>query len=213
MAHPVQLGTGVFPVNNLSGNGMGGVDGTNTFSGPHTTNDTNLLSLINTGVAYGSGDPMVPSKNFIHVEITGLTPNGLYTVDSLVSALGYGNHGDQALNSGRQMTVTYTGATTYTDNPIILNGNGMAGDTLYNGIYDDRGTVLADSSGDITLNYVGIPNGSLPTPMGYTGDGNDGAILEAVIVTAVPEPSAAVAWAGLGAIGAALVSWRRRRQG
>ena len=99
--------------------------------------DTNLLNLMNAGLAYDASS----SANDMSVTITGLTAGSSYRVDNIVSLVGI---------SGRPDQVSYDGA------------SAVQADTLSsaspNGIYDIYDTVSADSNGKIVVDFSG-PSG------------------------------------------------------
>ncbi len=97
-----------------------------------TTQDNNLLSLMNAGLIYNG------SVTTLTLTISGLADNTAYRVDSINSLIGY---------DGRTNTVGY-------------NGNAPADTVTYgtvgspsNGIYDIHDTVTSNASGTITIEY------------------------------------------------------------
>ncbi len=160
----------------------------------YSGDDTSLLSLINTGVAYGPapGEQPAgnPSENFITMTISGLTPGATYTVDALTSTDGYGNHGAVDSSSGRSESIFYdggSGGSTFLDTPTILNEN----------VYDTHGSVKVGTAGTIVVSFAGV--GPTPFNGGRGNDNNDGAIAQAIIIS-VPEP-ATFSLIGLGCVG------------
>ena len=99
--------------------------------------DTNLLNLMNAGLAYDASS----SANDMSVTITGLTAGSSYRVDNIVSLVGI---------SGRPDQVSYDGAS-------AVQADTLASPTS-NGIYDIYDTVTADSNGKIVVDFTG-PNG------------------------------------------------------
>jgi hypothetical protein len=102
-----------------------------------STEDTNLLNLVNAGKAYNASN----GANNMSVTITGLTPDGSYYINNIVSLIGDSSRPDQ---------VSYNGA------------SAVQADTINsaspNGIYDIYDTVSADSNGTIAIDYTG-PSG------------------------------------------------------
>jgi len=96
-----------------------------------TTEDNNLLALMNAGLSYNSGNPT-------DVTISGLTANTPYVVDSITSLLGY--------MPDRSLDVGYNG-----NAPLLADSDPDIGE---NGIFDIQDTVMSNASGAITINYT-----------------------------------------------------------
>ncbi len=99
--------------------------------------DTNLLNLVNAGMAYDASNGV----DNMSVTITGLTVGSSYRVDNIISLVGI---------SGRPDQVSYDGAT-----PVAADTISSASP---NGIYDIYDTVSADSNGEIVVDFTG-PSG------------------------------------------------------
>jgi hypothetical protein len=111
---------------------------------------------------------------------TSLTPNASYRLDLVQSTLNFASR-EQA---------------------IVVNDSLVTLVTLTAGLaYNTAFTTTADSSGQIRLRMAASG--------GYGGTGyQDGAVLNAAVLTAVPEPSTYALFAGVAALGVAM--WRRR---
>jgi hypothetical protein len=112
---------------------------------------------------------------------TGLTPNGTYRFD-LLYYVGYFNAREQAIVVNGTLITLVTVSKT------------EAKDTYF--------SVQADGSGELNLL---VEQSNLHGGTGY----QDGAVLNAVVLSAVPEPSTYAAILGTFALG--LVLWRRRK--
>jgi hypothetical protein len=128
----------------------------------NTTQDTNLLDLVNAGLDYKSAT----------VTVNGLSPNSTYQVDSIISLIGYGA-------GGRTDAVAYNGGTPTASDTITFNNT--------NYIYAVQDMVASTASGTITIDYSGsqgpfysaIVVSSVPDPttIGLLGVGTMGLLL------------------------------------
>lgn len=104
----------------------------------NTTEDNNLLALMNAGLDFSSNsDPVA-----LTLTISNLTPNTNYQFDTLISLLGFpgARTGTVAYNGGAVAdTITYP-----SPNSIGINN-----------IYDVRDTVESNGSGQIVVDYSG----------------------------------------------------------
>ncbi len=103
-------------------------------NGSPSAEDTNLLNLVNAGMAFDSNGGV----DNMSVTITGLTAGGNYRVDNIVSLVGAPSRPDQ---------VSYDGAS-------AVQADTLASPTS-NGIYDIYDTVTADNNGNIVVDYTG----------------------------------------------------------
>jgi hypothetical protein len=103
-----------------------------------TTQDNNLLSLMNAGLIYNGG------ATTLTLTISGLADNTAYRVDSINSLIGY---------DGRTNTVGYNG-----NAPVDTVTYGTVGSPS-NGIYDIHDTVTSNASGTITIEYGSATSG------------------------------------------------------
>jgi hypothetical protein len=98
---------------------------------PPSAEDTNLLNLMNGGLAFGNGVPLT-------LTITA-APDTSYRIDTLISLLGYNN------DDGRTVTVGYNGGSV-ADTIAFTNSNS---------IYDVEDIVQSNSQGTIVVDYNG----------------------------------------------------------
>jgi hypothetical protein len=118
----------------------GGVGGIETSANAGFTNatpsteDTNLLNLMNGGLNFNGSGPLT-------LTINNLAPNTSYRIDSLISLLGY--------DGGRTDTVAYNGG------PVSATITFANNDFGTHAIYDVEDTVLSSNTGSILVTYNG----------------------------------------------------------
>ncbi len=116
----------------------------------------------------------------ITLTFSGLTADASYRLDLIQSTLGF---------AGREQAIVVNGG--------LVTIVALAQYAAYNTTF----VTTADENGDISLRVA--------ASAGYGGSGaQDGAVLNALVITAVPEPATYAALLGLAAMG--LVLWRRR---
>ncbi len=135
------------------------------FIGSATTEDNNLLTLANAGLAFKGGD------NTFIATASGLTAGSTYRVDLISSALGYDAN-------ARDTQVSLNGsAVTNTMNNVAGSGHW---------IWEWNDTAVANGSGQIVMTFT-------------RGAVASGPLVNAILVSAVPEPSTyAMMLGGLG---------------
>ncbi|MDD5262772.1 MAG: PEP-CTERM sorting domain-containing protein [Methylacidiphilales bacterium] len=136
------------------------------FIGSATSEDNNLLTLANAGLAFKGGD------NTFIATASGLTAGNTYRVDLISSALGYDANARDTQVSLNGDTATNT-----------MNNVGGSG----HWIWEWNDTAVANGSGQIIMTFTRGPIVA------------SGPLVNAILVSAVPEPSTyAMLLGGLG---------------